>query len=217
MQNLHRRSSHGLTLTELLISSVIVGIIMLGVVSLDSVIGKKRQIATADNLLALNTRVTVNHMLKNALQAVGYGTQEYQGILIGDQVGDQGINGPGTFCVNQDIKPLSTEVNWTPLDHSDDRWVCYTLNPTDHKIYFCEKANDVAASYRGAGRCSSGEIVGQAVSWAPKFEVDNSEGGVKLVFSISLTTRFNPAKPKSNSNPEHTVTISSSPPGHAIR
>ncbi len=216
MQNINKIASLGLTLTELLITSVIVGVVMLGVVSLDSVVGKKRQISTAENLLSLNARVAVNHIIHNALQAVGYGTEEHLGIRIGEQVGDQTPTGPGSLCIKQDIQVSATDVNWTPIDSSDDRWVCYTLNPKDHQIYTCQKPYDAAASYQGAGRCSSGEIVAQAVSWDPQFNALNEEGGNKLVFTMTLTTRFNPDKPKSSSNPENTVTVSSSPPGLRI-
>ena len=189
---------------------------MLGVVSLDSVVGKKRKISTAENLLSLNARVAVNHIIHNALQAVGYGEGEHRGIRIGEQVGDQGEVGPGSFCIKQDIQVLATSVNWTPLDSSDDRWVCYTLDRKDHNIYMCQKPYDAASSYQGAGRCSTGEVVAQAVSWDPQFKALDEEGANKLVFTMVLTTRFDPAKPKSSSNPENTVTVSSSPPGLRI-
>ncbi len=170
-----------MTLTELLISTIIIGIIMIGVVSSDSAVRKNAQNQNASTLLTLNTRAIVNVIINNAALISGYKNDEGYSVT------------PNGFCFRQDI-------NGTPVDYTDDQWMCYTVVAS--ALRSCVKA--------AAGSClSSDTLVGAVVSVTPAFDAAAD------VFSVTIVNRADPAKSKSISNPEVTVSARTSPPGQS--
>ena len=179
-----------LTLTELLIATTIVGIIMMGVVSSDYAVRKSFQSQSADALLSLHTRVIVNDIIKNAALASGYKN-------------DLGIRtlDANNFCIRQDPKNLPT-----PMDYSDDPWVCYTTVPNS-ALYTCAKP---AGAVPPAACATSDQKLGAVVSVAPSFDPATD------TFSVTIVNRDDPGNPKSISNPEVTVTSQTSPAGQSL-
>ena len=173
-----------MTLTELLVSTIIIGIIMIGVVSSDSAVRKNAQNQNASTLLTLNTRAVVNAIINNASLISGYKN---------DQGYSPTANG---FCFRQDI-------NGTPVDYSDDQWMCYTVLASNLR-------NCVKTAASGPGSClSSDKLVGAVVSVTPAFDA------VANVFSVTIVNRADPSQPKSISNPEVTVSAQASPSGQS--
>ncbi len=177
-----------MTLTELLISTIIIGIIMIGVVSSDSAVRKNAQNQNASTLLTLHTRVLVNTIISDASLMSGYKN---------DQGYSPTANG---FCFRQDININTKAPNNTPMDYSDDQWMCYTV--LAFNLRSCAKA--------AVGSClSSDTLVGAVVSVTPAFDA------VANVFSVTIVNRADPSQPKSISNPEVTVSAQASPSGQS--
>ncbi len=181
--------TRAITLTELLISTIIIGIIMMGVVSSDSAVRKNAQNQNASTLLTLHTRALVNVIINNASLMSGYKN---------DQGYSPTVNG---FCVRQDININTKAPNNTPTDYSDDQWACYTA---------------IAFNLRGCFKAapdsclSSDTLVGALVSVAQVFDSATD------VFSVTVVNRADPSQIKSISNPEVTVSAQVSPPGQSI-
>jgi len=173
-------SKTAFTLLELIVSLSLIGIILLGIISINTVLNYNNQDYGQRYLVKSETQTTLNHILNNASLAVGntvvdpYGNIE-QGILIGAAVGDA-----NSFCIHQDIPvppqvPLAgynidnTPVNnpaSAPPNYSNSRWLCYTRYPSSdltypYQIRYCAMPYIDSASNRGAANCLSGtETVG---------------------------------------------------------
>ena len=182
-----------LTLTELIIATVIIGIIMIGVVSSDYAVRNHANNQGAGAVLTLNTRVLVDHIMKNAALAIGDKNN------LGFSFAPNAVlnSPPGFFCVRQDI-------NNTPSDYSDDQWACYTV--LSNSLYACART-----AVQGPGACTAANtLVGAIVSAAVNFS-DTTD-----VFLLMVTNRADPAKAQSTSNPQVTVTSQVSPAGQSI-
>ncbi len=194
-----------MTLTELLISTIIIGIIMIGVVSSDSAVRKNAQNQNASTLLTLNTRVLVDAIINNASLMSGHKSK--QGYFSSDT---------NSFCIRQDynysVTPSAANIN-SAADYSDDYWVCYTFS--SNSLYTCVKPPGTIP----ASSCSAGDqgykSLGRAVGVSG---VPSSSFGfdpVGNVFSVTIVNRADPGSPKSISNPEVTVSAQTSPPGQS--
>jgi len=190
-----------ITLTELLVATTVIGIIMIGVVSSDSAIRKNAQNQNAGTLLTLNTRALVNVMISNASLATGYKSDPGFDFPPNAVLTIQNTP-PSSFCVRQDMNINTKVPNNTPEDYSDDRWACYTVIAPN--LYACLKAS------KNSSCLASDTLVGPVVSLAVNFN-DTSD-----VFSVTIVNRADPTQAKSISNPEVTVSARVSPPGQSI-
>ena len=148
-----------ITLTELLISTTVVGIIMLGVISSDYAIRKQSDNASAGALAALNGQGMLKHIIDNAGKAVGDKSLP-------------GINYPNDkawFCIRQDI-------NKTPIDFADDAWICYTV--VTGNLYNCAKQPPAASPSACA---DTDTLLGQVQGIDPSFSLNNN------IFSVTVT------------------------------
>ena len=212
MMLLHKKA---ITLTELLVTAVIVVVVMMGAVSIDSNVRKSRDQSSKTSLLYLNTRAMVTHILLNASQAVGYGSTSAatKGILLPADMANN-----NSFCIDQDVSPTTTNPNNTVTKNGDDRWFCYTFQAPN--LFACTKTYDGTKIYRGAGACTAADTnynqVGTAVSVTPTFTLNRVKGSQQVIFEVTIVSRDNPALPKSITNPEINMTYSTNPPGHSI-
>ena len=188
-------SKQGLSLIELIIASVMVGICLLGILGVDFAIRGSRQSAASDARLAMQTWATVTHITSNAKQAVGNAT-------------DMGIKADelnNYLCVRH---------NQTQ-DPSNDIWVCYSKFA--NQIHTCERA--------AVGPCNvSDESIGTyatkdaCVTDCDLFTYNIVADSInqRLYLELSLTNRPDPTAPSDPThNPDYTVQTRVSPDGHS--
>jgi prepilin-type N-terminal cleavage/methylation domain-containing protein len=181
------KNKRGVTLTELLIASVLIGIIMLGIVSVDYATRQSHQKTTATGQLAMSTGGMLLDIMKNSSLAVGdAATANNSGIYVSP--------GGNTACFRQDLLQ-------TPSNYTDDSWICYT-----------ESANNLLKCTRTAsGDCAAGSsrILGRVITGGFQPQVVND--GRDLYFQVSLTSRTNPLISAGPDNPEYTLRSNRSP------
>ena len=110
-----------MTLTELLVSTALIGIVMLGVVSVEYASKRAQENISRKSIVTARVSSMILHIVKNAALTGGDVTN------VGIQTG--GTGNSSYSCFRQDIPQ-------TPGDYSDDTWVCYTLRTTN-VLYTC--------------------------------------------------------------------------------
>ncbi len=203
MMNIHFKihGQTGLTLTELVIASILVGIVSLGIFSVDYALRGSRAAASDDSILAMKTWATMEHITKNAKLAVG-------------DINSPGIiasSGSNYLCFRQDTSS-------TPNDYTDDVWRCYSK--FSNNIHTCTKT-----SAAGASACSSAdEIIGTyAVADSCSVNCDlftytlvQNSSLQKFYLDISLTNRSSPATPSDPmDNPNYSLQTRIFPEGQS--
>lgn len=197
-------SIRGLTLVELLVTTSIVGIIALGMVSIDYALRTNEEQQSRSALVSLRTSATLTDIASNARQAVGdVATQCIQ--LAASMATDL----TNYICVYRDIDYVTSVRNETAFDTADDIWICYTRRGTD-----LHKCRMIAAN--GPNACTAGDpIIGTVTTDA--FGVANpvlTSTDPDFDFQISIKNRFNAAQARAYiTNPEVTITTSVMPQG----
>ena len=191
----------GLTLTELVIASILVGIVMVGIFSVDFALRGSRAAASDDSLLAMKTWATMEHISKNAKLAVGNIVNP----------GVAAASGNNYLCFRQDTAT-------TPDDYSDDIWRCYSR--FSNNIHTCTKT---AAA--GASSCNSTDDVIGTYALKDSCSADCELFTYNLVqdatlhkfyLDISLTNRLRPGTPSDPmDNPNYTLQTRIFPEGQS--
>lgn len=184
----HLRSQRAMTLTELLVASIIMMIVMVGVVSIDYAIRSSQKSASADALLPMRTSAMMLRISRDAALAVG-------------DLSSPGVDtASGGLCFRQES---GGDVNV----YTDDIWVCYSMDGTT--LRRCTK--DIAT---GPGACAGSDPeVGQAVSATGSFVFD--EALRALYIDLAVVNRQDPAAAAQvMSNPEYTLSSRVFPAGH---
>lgn len=118
------RKNIGLTLVELVISSLLISIIMLGIVSFNSSFKQIQSNNINDNTSGFAANVAMNYLRNDITNAVG------------NYPADTGIETritPNTYmCLRQ---PLSSGP--TPMTFSNNPWVCYFFDSTSSSLARC--------------------------------------------------------------------------------
>ena len=179
----------GITLTELIVASAVIGIIMVGVVSVDYAIKKSKQSISAQTILTMQTGGVMLDISKNIALATG-------------DRNDIGVVDNPNVCARQDQNALQT-----PDDYTDDTWVCYDLSGTT-----LSKCN---LGLPGGCPIGTSEVVGNNVTSiivTPQFIA-----GLRFSVDIQVTCVYDPAEPINPiTNPEYILTSCVSPPGHSF-
>jgi type II secretory pathway pseudopilin PulG len=158
-------NDHGMTLFELLISTIIVGFMVGGIFSAYFAMQSMDRGASRRAYVIMELRAVAEHMRHNIAQA--YGTSLNPGIDINN---GGGVN--NWICARQDT-------NLTPGNFADDQWACYTWRvppATRDRVYFCLNA--------APGNCAATTFVGRSIRGVPAF---NTATGL---FSMLLINRF---------------------------
>ncbi|MBF0521834.1 MAG: hypothetical protein HQL24_02140 [Candidatus Omnitrophica bacterium] len=205
----NKKNISGLTLTELMVSTILVGIVMVGVVSFNYAIQQIQSSTNKSALLSLQAATIISNITRNASKAVGYAGN--YGIIDVNSPFPESLH--GTVSFRQDRKN-------TPTDFNDDTWVIYVNDPNAHTLRICEQTEDqggASPSLGAGGQCSTSKAktlskkVKDVTFWL-KVDPEAHYGYVE----ISLTLRD---KPNTNidpiTNPETTISTRISPPGHS--
>ena len=183
-------STTAFTLIELIVSLVLVSIVLLGIVSISTVLNNNNQDYGQRYLVKADTQTTLNHILNNASLAIGSGTTvngySDQGIVMGNDAA-LGWGDANSFCIHQG--PNNNIINSAA---ASGIWLCYTWYPAagikPYQIYYCTQTYNTTQVTRGANSCVAASpnftFLGSAFSWAPSF-VD-SQTLNELQFSITL-------------------------------
>ena len=190
----------GMTLTEILVATMLVAIVMLGAVSVDYAVRNARKSASQDASLTMRTQATMLLISRDANAAVGDASDP--GIVDSPAV--------GALCIR---KEKGGDIN----TYSDDEWTCYWQNGTN--IYRCLK--DIAT---GPTQCNTGDpVVGTASVDCPngglcfKYDFVFNEITKEIYLDIAITTRSKPsAAADPINNPEYTASTHISPSGHGF-
>ena len=199
---------NGITLTELLVASVMIAIVMIGVASFSLAIKNLHQSTSKSVLVALRSNSIMARIVKDASLAVGH--ESDRGVL------DFNGGGGTSICFRHDLPE-------TPDDYTDDSWICYfqASNPTA-PLESCGIVPPARVPVQNNGDCNAGSLR-QALldleSGGPIFAsvVENSGSrfmyiDITLVslFDVSPTNPFDPIN-----NPRYTANTQISPIGHS--
>ena len=200
----------GMTLTEVLVAAMLVGIVMMGAISVDYAIRNSRKSASQDTTLSMRTQATMLRISRDANMAVGDSSSK-------------GIDtSAGALCIR---KELGGNIN----SYSDDEWVCYWQNGTN--IHRCSKnialggvpgpciATDPIVGTAVSGQCSTqiceGTCPATQACFYYNFVFDSSTQ--RLYLDLAITNRYDPTKAKNPiANPEYAAATRIYPSGQGF-
>ncbi|HPN87974.1 MAG TPA: type II secretion system protein [Candidatus Omnitrophota bacterium] len=184
------KQKKGLTLTELLVSTVLVGIVLIGVVSFNFAISQIERSSSKATILALETAAVMSQIVKDASLAVGFSA-------------DPGIINPNSTEIG-----FRQDVNGTPENYADDQWISYTRY--DKYLGICPEAPPVVSCFTPpVGPYISNKI------FAVSFSLEQDKVAKTFYIDISLATIYDPAKAYDPiTNPSVKMDARVSPKGH---
>lgn len=205
---LFSKKKNGMTLTELLMASVLVGIVMLGVASFSVSLNQFQNSTDKSTLIAMKTKAAMARINRDALLAVGDATDP------GVYSWTNGSN-RNSICFRHDLAN-------TPADYSDDTWTCYFHGNSFNVTRCVDPAAGPPPACTNNGQCCGGateqspllQLADNASEYAAIVDADG-DGRMDYI-GITFTTRATwnqPAHPITN--PEYTLTTQISPPGHS--
>ncbi len=201
-------SRSGMTLVELLVASILIGIVMIGAFSFSQAIKQIHQSTDRSTIPAARVAAALAQIIQDASFVFGDGFFDAAGDNYGifhNETGDA-----RTLCFRHDTDAGGNPLV-TPGDYSDDIWVCYE-HDGDGKVRRCT-TTDLAAF---SGCPNSRPIIALPTEPAPppEFYAINQTGGNLDSIDITLATRIDPAMSVDPmSNPEFSLTTTVNPWG----
>ena len=195
MKSLTLHKSDAITLAELMIAMVIVGIIMLGVVSSDYAIQRFYKDSSTGTVSGFNAIAMMNYISAVALKAQG--TKVDPGIMVDSSILDPAApNGTGytigdrTFCIRTVQNPNS--------------WQCFSAigGVGTTALYYCTKLSPAVCVNTDTKLASLTRMLG-------KFVLVTTAGSQRLLFTYTL---FVPDTDTTNK----TYVTSITPPNHRL-
>lgn len=175
-------NSSGLTFTELLAASIITGIVMIGVASMDISLRNAFEGTSKSSIVASRVSVVMHNISRHILEASGNPTSPGASVAAS----------PGRLWVRRDAPA-------TPSNYADDTWYVYQHDPIQSTVKYCTTTSS-------ATNCIT-EL--QKFQNITTFEPTLQNNAATNLFSvkIKLIGRFNATQPvDALTNPEYTVT-----------
>lgn len=196
-----QRCCRGLTLAELLIASVLVGVVAIGAAGV--MIGMRRIQGSSSlaSFLVIHSSAVMAHIQRNVLQATGY--QSDLGIILSPG------SSPPYYSFRQDANSSGTSNN-TPADYSDDTWIIYVLDPAETLSYCLQAASSGSVP---TAACLSGamELTNRVQSLTFTFVAN----AVDFYVEVDLQTISDPASAQNPmTNPSYSLTTKITPVSH---
>lgn len=195
------RTHNALTLTELLVSTILMGIVMVGIAGFSVFIKQARDSTSTGSLLAIQVATAMHYITEDANKAVGDSS-------------DRGVRFDGpqqSICFRRDVND--------PASYADDVWACYWYDAASDALWKCADiaaagvvppANFAACNTSGAIR-----LVTIQPAETDYFEVINDADGRFQYVDIELNAIANPNQPVNPmTNPTHKLFTRISPPAH---
>lgn len=196
------RTQKALTLTELLVSTVLIAIVMVGVASFSSVIKQLQSTTDKSGLLSMRLAAAMNRMGRDALLTVG--DPSSPGIQTYSNAGTRSI------CFRSDVND--------PLTYADDKWICYFYDSGGTNILKrCDNPDPPSIPPAADAQCDTAPDVQRflPLSNINFFNIVNNADGRLDYVEITLTGRYDITKAAHViENPEQVVTIQISPPNY---
>lgn len=196
------KQKKALSLTELLVSSVLIGIVMVGVAAFSLATKQTRDSTSRATVLSIQTAAALNFITADAMRAVGDNAN--RGVVTGTQGTERSI------CFRHDVND--------PTSYADDTWQCYFSNAT--LLYRCTAptAGVPPAPTDFASGCNQGNgavFLVQLSQTDFAAVVDDAATQRFQYISISLNTIYNPADGADPIlNPSYILSTRIKPPGH---
>ena len=191
-------NKNGLTLAELLVATILMGIIMVGVASFSYTVKRMQDSTSRASVLAMSTAGAMTHMTKNAARAVG-------------EQDDLGID----LAADDSSMAFRQDRNETPDDYTDDVWIIYVVDTNTLSV--CEDADDAIPEPANCTGANSTVLTQQLdPNNLPVFEFTTDEANLQMYIDITLNTIFAPGDPVSPvTNPTYSMTTRVTPAGHS--
>lgn len=200
----------GMTLTELIIATVLVGIVTLGLVAAEQAVRMSRQSSMRDSQISGQMQATMLVLNRSASLTVGDSadTGIYQ-YLSGTDM---------TTCFRQGTGDVNV--------YTDDVWSCWWVNRATGLLSSCENLNNTVTSCAGQASLRSWVTLTFDASYTRFYSVvDTSDTviapgnaivtGTKVAYiQLTLKSLYNTSKAEHPiENPEYTLTANVSPAG----
>jgi type II secretory pathway pseudopilin PulG len=204
IRKIFRKTS--MTLTELIVASAIVGIVMLGVISIDYAVRSSKKNISETSLMVMQTSAAMHQITRDAMRVVGDHSSDANRGISWDAVGDiQNI------CFRYDADN-------DPNDYTNDLWTCFSLDARSwaahrNTLYRCTDRGTALAADITCEIAGDPQI--QILPWAQtNFFTVNQTGSLIDSIGIDLLTRVRPtAAANVITNPEYRLQSIISPPG----
>lgn len=196
------RTQSALTLTELLVSTILIGIVMTGVAAFSLFVKQARDSTSEGTILAVQTATAMHYMVEDANKAVG--DSGARGVV--NSVGQESI------CFRHDAND--------PTSYADDTWACYWYDAASDALWKCATRTAVAgAPPVNFADCQAGTGEVRLVTLDPEapdyFEVVNDANGRFQYVDITINTIADPGQAASTiANPTQRLFTRVSPPAH---
>lgn len=199
----------GMTLTELLVASTMIGILMVGTVSFSFAINRLQKSTSRSTKLAMKMKVAMAEISQDAMLAVGNAAD--RGVYAWTNNKDA-----NSICFRQDIPD-------TPWNYTDDVWVCYFHNDS----FDIQRCSGTTHSFPPActmrSQCCADvplskqtQLLSIAASVSEYAEIVNDINGRFEYIKLNLTSRYDKNSPiHPITNPQYTLTTRVSPLGHS--
>ena len=201
MKKLDQQS--GVTLTELLIATVLIGIVMTGVASFTLAIKHIQDSTNKATILATRAAAGMSSITRNGQLATG------DGIGGGANYGyvfDASAT-PPYFSFRLDLNNPQT-----PVDYTDDTWVIYTDAGIDYSLYVCTQTAAEGPIPNTSSTCdpdNNVQLIGNIAPGGISFNliVNSDINFLDYYFALSITVRDDPTSAAHPvNNPEYTLT-----------
>lgn len=197
------RTQNALTLTELLVSTILMGIVMGGVAAFSLFVKQSRDSTGAGTILAVQTVTAMHYLVQDANKAVGDNSN--RGVI---------SDSPPLWsvCFRHDTND--------PTVYTDDTWACYWYDAPSDALWKCATRTAVAgAPPADFTDCQAGAGEVKLVTLDPAatdyFEVVDDANGRFNYVDITLNTIANPAQEANTiANPTYQLFTRVSPPAH---
>ncbi len=175
-------NAHALTFTELLAASIITGIVIIGVASMDISLRNAFEGTSKGSIVATRVSTLMHNISRHILEASGNPTSP--GAVVAAS--------PGRLWFRRDVAQ-------TPSNYSDDSWHIYEHDPALFLVKYCTATSS-------STNCNA-EI--QRFKNITAFEATLQNNPATNLFSVKvkLVGRFNTGQPADDlTNPEYTLT-----------
>ncbi len=197
----------GLTLTELLVATILMGIVMAGVAAFSVFVKQARDSTGEGTVLAVETATAMHYIVEDANRAVG-------------DNGDRGVvfDTPDklSICFRNDDNSPSTAT------YDDDTWACYWYDDSSDALWKCadRDASDIVPPANFSD-CNQGSAAIKLVTLDPPpppvdyFDVVDDANDRLDYIDITLNTIADPARAANTvNNPTYRLFTRVSPPAH---
>jgi len=177
------RTSKAVTLIELLIAAILVGIVMLGAVSVDFAIRRGRQNMVSSNRMAMELEASMLQMTRDAMATTGYYGENNDGNN-GNWI-DSGIDADGSGPIlNICFRNIPDN---DPNTFPGDDWTCYSQVTAQYDILRCDNGNSPLGT---DGTCPGGSQVMHENDGAnPFFIINTNPLNIDDIESITFDLR----------------------------